>query len=407
MRVTIVTDRYAPEARAAAYLSRELAEGLAKLGHDVAVIARMPTQFVPDGQGSAPRRLEIVGGVTVRRVSGVTALPSIWLRALDQLAVSFKMMLALWFGPKPDVLLVYSPPLLLSLAALLQKWAGRGPYILNLHDLYPQTAIDLGVLRNPGLIWLASVFESAVYRNASRIVVAAPASRRILIEQKRVPSDRVETIFNYIDTRACAPGPVENAFRKRNGIEGRFVVLYAGLMGLAQDLTPIIGAARQMQPDPTWVFVLAGDGPCANKWAEAVSELGNVKMMGPLPYQEYYEALQAADVCLVALSAKFKAPAVPGKVPTIMAAGRPMVASVPLGNDTREVLSAAHAGIAVRPDHPEELVAALKTLRERPDLRHELGANGARYAATNFDAETAVKRFESIFREVHSGTPLT
>ena len=401
MRITILTDRYAPEARAADYLSRELAEGLAKLGHDVAVITRMPTQFIPEAQSNAPQAVETVAGVRVKRVFAVTASSRIWLRALDQVVVSFKIMLALWTAPKSDVLLVYSPPLVLSLAALVQKWVRRWPYVLNLHDIYPQTAIDLGILRNPVLIWLATRFESLVYRNADRIVVAAPASKRILIRQKRIPAGRVEMIFNYIDTTACTPGPVENAFRKQNGIEGRFVILYAGLMGLAQDLTPVIEVARNVEHDPDWVFVLAGDGPCTSKWAALSRSLNNVKMVGPLSYQEYFEALQAADVCLVALSAAFKAPAVPGKVPAIMAAGRPIVASVPTGNDTREILDEALCGIAVLPDHPEELLEVLKALKEQPDLRREWGTNGARYAATHFEAQTAVKKFEKILREVH------
>ena len=400
MRVTIVTDRYAPEARAAAYLSRELAEGLVKLGHDVEVIARMPTQFVPEAESRAPQAVEIVAGVKVKRVSAGASSSKIWLRALDQLVVSFKIMFALLTAPKSDVLMVYSPPLALSLAAVVQKWVRRWPYVLNLHDLYPQTAIDLGILRNPLLIWLATRLESLLYRNADRIVVAAPASQRILTTQKQVPAARVEMVFNYIDTTACTPGPVENAFRVRNGLEGRFVVLYAGLMGLAQDLSSVIEVARRVQDDPHWTFVLAGDGSCASKWAELTQEMTNVKMVGSLSYLDYYEALQAADVCLVALSAAFKAPAVPGKVPTLMAAGRPIVAIVPVENDTREILSSARCGIAVQPGDAEELLKGLTALKEQPDLRREFGLNGTSYATAHFDARTAVKRFETILGEV-------
>jgi len=400
MHITIVTDRYAPEARASAYLSQELARGLVRLGHEVAVITRMPTHFLPGAQAKVPKPVETMAGVSVKRVSAVTSSSSIWLRVLDQLVVSLKIIMALWTAPRSDVLIVYSPPLLLSFAAVMQKWLRRCPYVLNLHDLYPQTAIDMGVLRNRTLIWLATLIESTVYRNADKIIVAAPASRRILTQDKGVPVSRVEMMFNYIDTAACPPGPVENGFRKRNGIEGRFVVLYAGLLGLAQDLTPVIECARQVQHEPDWVFVLAGEGPCTRKWAELSRGLPNVNMVGSLSYRDYYEALQAADVCLVALSSAFKAPAVPGKVPTIMAAGRPIVASVPLGNDTRDVLAAARSGIAVQPEHPEELLAALRHLKKQPSLGQEWGANGARYAAAHFDAEKAVKRIETILLEV-------
>lgn len=404
MRVMILTDRYAPEARAAAYLCRELAEGLVKLGHDVAVLTRMPTHFVPGSGVDAPKSAEIVAGVNVKRVSAATASSRIWLRALDQLVVSFKITLALWTAPKADVLLVYSPPLVLTLAAVFQKWIRRWPYVLNLHDLYPQTAIDLGVLRNPMLIWLAKALESLVYRNADRIVVAAPASKDILIAKNGIDKPRIETIFNYIDTTACTPGPVENAFRVRNGIQSRFVVLYAGLMGLAQDLSSMVEVAKHMKYDQSWVFILAGDGPCASKWADMTKGLSNVKMVGSLSYGEYYEALQAADVCLVFLSGAFAAPAVPGKISAIMAAGRPIIASVPNQNDTCGILDAAKCGIVVAPNRPEELLTALKALYDRPDLRGELGANGARHAASHFEAKVAIKKFELILSEACFGS---
>jgi colanic acid biosynthesis glycosyl transferase WcaI len=404
MHVTIVTDRYAPEARAAAYLSRELAEGLARLGHRVVVLTRMPTHFVPDGHTGIPQARETQNGVSVKRFSGITASSKIWLRALDQLIVTLKLILTLWTSPKSDVLLVYSPPMILSLAAVVQRWVRRWPFVLNLHDIYPQTAIDLGILRNPVLIWVASLFERVLYRNATRIVVAAPSSLRILTTQKGISPNRVEMLFNYIDTTVCKPGPCENAFRKRLGIEGKFVVLYAGLMGLAQDLGSVIEAARRMQHDPQWVFVLAGNGPCAAKWAELTSGLSNVKMPGVLNYDEYNEALQAADVCLVALAASFHAPAVPGKVPTIMAAGRPIVACVPAGNDTRDILHSARCGIAVLPEHTDDLLEVLETLQEDSTLRSELGSNGAQYAAAHFDARAAVARFEIILSEIHAAS---
>ena len=403
MRVTLVTDRYAPEARAAAYLSHELAKGLASLGHNVSVITRMPTQFVPDCESAPPEAFETVDGVEVTRVSGITASSRIWLRLIDQLVVSAKILCALWTATRPDVILIYSPPLALSLVAVLMAWVRHWPYVLNLHDLYPQTAIDLGILRNPLLIWMASHAESLLYRNAARIVVAAPASKRILVGQKSIAADRIEIIFNYVDTTVCTPGPLENGFRARNALEGRFVVLFAGLMGLAQDLTPVVEVARSLQNESDWVFVLAGDGPRASHWTQLTEGLMNVKMIGLLSYSEYYEALRASDVCLVALSASFVTPAIPGKVSTIMAAGRPLVASVPLGNDTREVLRAARSGSAVRPDRPQELMDVLKVLKERPELRSELGSNGAGYAALHFEAVIAVKKFEKVLREVHQG----
>src|SRR5262249_29659261 len=122
MHLLILTDRYAPEARAAAYLSQELAESLAADGHNVTVLTKMPGRYMPDGQTMA-RRSEVVGGVQVVRVGGLGFLGrSLALRPLDHLLTALALMLRALLVPRPDAIVVYSPPLPLVLAAALHRW---------------------------------------------------------------------------------------------------------------------------------------------------------------------------------------------------------------------------------------------------------------------------------------------
>ena len=164
MRIALVTDRYLPEARAAAYHSSELAQGWASLGHDVTVINRQPTQYVPGGPRSAavPQR-ERLGGVDVRRFRGATSSLSIWSRFVDQLVLLTKLLAALIWGSRLDALYVLSPPLLFAAPVAVAARLRRTPMVLNLHDLYPQVAVDLGVLKNRFLIWAAERLEAFVY----------------------------------------------------------------------------------------------------------------------------------------------------------------------------------------------------------------------------------------------------
>src|SRR5216110_1423573 len=184
MRILMLTDRFPPEARANAHLFHELATGLVERGHQVGVVTRMPGDYVPSDGRVLPgvEARERMDGIDVIRVRGLTALHRApFMRALDQLAVGVTFGFAARKWPGADVVLIYSPPLPLVIAGLLYRRFARAPYVLNLHDLYPQTAIDLGLLRSRALIGVARRLERLAYRHAARIVVPAPRSRDVLM----------------------------------------------------------------------------------------------------------------------------------------------------------------------------------------------------------------------------------
>lgn len=402
MRFCIVTDRYAPEARALAVLSRQLAEGLAERGYEVTVVTRMPTNNLP-GQQPLPSST-ITNGVRIERVRGVSGSWSIAARAFDQLTVSFGILRRLLAMPVPDAIFVYSPPILTTIPVILQKWLGRAAYVLNLHDLYPQVAIDLGILKNPALIWLSRRLESALYRNAQKILIAAPATRKPLVNDSGIPSESVELMYNHVDLAACAADVAVDGDAK-SGQQDQFTVLYAGAMGPAQDLDIVIECARAVEGKFPWQFLMAGDGPRADRLRQKAAALSNVRFLGPLDDREYFRAVRSADVCLVPLVAEFSAPAIPGKVSTIMAAGRPLVAAVPEGNDTKALVNEIRCGLVVSAGNVAEFQSALERFYNNPELRSECGANGAAWAALHLSLEGALNKVESSLVQAAAGCP--
>jgi colanic acid biosynthesis glycosyl transferase WcaI len=398
MRICLITDRYLPEARASAYHTSTLAEGWSRLGHDVTVLTRRPTQYVPEtSTGDQP------SGIRVVRMAGLTASLSIAARVCDQLAVIVRMAVFLLRMRRPDAFYVLSPPLLLVLPVLLASWLRRIPYVLNLHDLYPQAAIDLGVLRSPILIGLARRIESLAYRRAARILVAAPASREILRADHGIGDSRIEVLWNFVDCRdaAAANGA---AFRRKHELVDRFIVLYAGQLGLAQDLDLVLDCAGQALEHEDWHFVVIGDGPRANEWRRRAASLSNVTMLGLLATAEYFQAVRACDVALAPLSARFLAPAIPGKIQTIMACGRPVVAAVPPRNESRGLLAESGAGIAVDAGDTRALYLALSSLARSAPLREQMGRNGEQFARAHFDSATAIQQTVCCL-ETASGLP--
>jgi colanic acid biosynthesis glycosyl transferase WcaI len=392
MRIVLVTDRYWPEARAAAYLSSELAAGLVAKGHHVTVLTRTPTRFVAGvANGTDCARYESeISGVKVRRFRGFAG-DGFVVRVFDHLLIALKCFLALGLVGRDARVFVMSPPLAITVGVVLRAVFGvGGGYVLNLHDLYPRAAIELGVLRNPFLIWVLKGYERLLYHRAAVILAAAPSTVNILRQEYGLPEDRVRLLHNFVNVDAVSDRPRQNRIRKKLGLDKQFVILYAGLMGVAQDLDVVIRCARQSAHKGEWVFVLFGDGPKKRHWQDLAAGMNNVVFQGPVSTAEYVEVVAAADVCIVPLVAEFKAPAIPGKVSSIMACGRPIVALVPEGNDTRKIIEEAACGVVLTSGDTEGMCDALGTISRDPELWSEMSRNGRCYARANFSVEVAV-----------------
>ncbi|MFZ5862179.1 MAG: glycosyltransferase family 4 protein [Nitrospirota bacterium] len=407
MRILLLTDRYPPEARSSATLFQELAEALAKRGHEVCVLTKMPQGYVPtldDGQpaGHLPFA-EVRGGVRVVRLRGLSSMSrSLVVRAVDQMVLGMLFTANLWRCGRPDAVIVYSPPLpLVLVAAILTRLRGV-PYVLNLHDLYPRTAVQLGVLKNSLLIWGAKLFERIAYRNAAMIVVPADGSRRVLIDENHVDPGKLRVIPNWVDVHAVVPGPKENSFRQKHGLLGAFVVSYAGVMGFAQDLTTIIQCARLMVSNQAMVFLLVGDGVQLPQWKVLAERLPNVRFLGPVAKDRYFDLLRASDVCLVPLDGALSSPAIPGKIQSIMAVGRPIAAIVPTEGEAARVVNESRSGWVVVPGDVQALRSVLDRAIQHPEVGEELGRNGRRFAEQHYAIEYAIDGYEETLVKVRS-----
>ncbi len=406
MRILMLSDRYAPEARSAAHLFQDLAEALAKRGHDITVLTKLPKDPLPHVRGPLAHR-ETLNGVRIERLTGLfSAHAAILLRALDQFFLAFLFIIRALRGPRPDVVVVYSPPLPLAVAAGVVRRLRGVPVVLNLHDIYPRTAIELGVLKNRVLIGAARVVEGLAYRAANYYSVPAPTSRRYLVETRGIAADRVHLIYNWVDTTKVVPGNRLNAFRARHGWGERFIISYAGVMGYAQDFTSIIAAARALQNDPDFLFVLIGEGTLLERWKAQAQGLTNLVFLPSLDKGPYLESLQASDICLVPLTADLHSPAIPGKLQNIMAVARPAIAIVPADGDAAWMVQQSDCGLLVSPRDTNALLAAIHRLKSSAVLCEKLGQNGRRFAEENFRLDRCAARFEALlFRATGKQAP--
>jgi len=411
MRILLLTDAFPPEVRSSSHLMYELAEELAGRGHAVSVVTCRPRYNLAPGAAPAPASpgvpREPVGGFEVLRVDA-PAIHNVGhvRRGLGQLWLPVAFYRAARALPRPDVIYVYSPPLTLGLAAhwLGRRW--RAPFVFNVQDLFPQNAIDLGALRNPLLVAFFRRLERFIYRHAAAIALHSEGNAAWL-RRDGVEAAKLRVIHNWVDTDAHRPdaGGAANHFRREVGLEGRFVVLFAGVMGYAQDMETIVEAAARLREESRVVFLLVGDGSERAGVERRVGELNlaNVRLLPFVPREDYPQLVAACDVGLVTLKKTMKTPVVPSKLPTYMASARPVIVSVNPESDAGALVRTADCGLLVPPGDPEAMAAAIRQLLNDPARAAALGASGRRYALAHLSRRACIDEIERLLAACAAG----
>lgn len=406
MRVLLLTMSFPPEITGTANLYRQLAESLMAAGHEVTVATPMPRQRLGESGQAQKRKYssiflrENIGSTEVLRMKS-TPLPLSHPigKGLDHIFVPLSVWIASQYSNRPDVILAYSPPLLLGVTAhaLARKWGV--PFVFNVQDIFPQYAIDARILSNPLLISFFRKAERWIYRQAAFIAVHSQGNMDYLTAAG-VASAKLCVIPNWVDTTWIQPGNAYNDFRHRHCPEKAFVVSYAGTMGWAQGLEEVIQAAEELRDHEEIQFLLAGDGPRRAKLAAMVRDrhLQNVSFLPLQPAAVYPELLRASDVCLLSLNSALSTPVVPGKLMDIMAAGRPVVACLPGKGGAREIVHAAECGITVPAGDGRGLARAILAMYSNRAWSKELGRRGRVYAEKNFSKDACTAQYRDLLQ---------
>ena len=405
MRILLITNYFPPEIGAASHLYHELGRALVRRGHEVTVLTGTPRYnvHVRARQGEELAGQTVQDGMTVIRckVPGLDRTSRI-ARGLEHLWVAYA------FGRaevgKQDVALVYSPPLTLALTARWHWARRRIPFILNVQDLFPQSAVDLGVLRNPILIRAFETLERRAYWWASVVTVHSSGNAEHVRRQSRGQA-RVEVMPNWVNTEEIVPGERDNAFRRELrelGIpEDGVLVSFAGTLGYSQDLDIVLDAAARMQGDNVY-FAIVGDGVEKDRLERRAASLrlNNVIFLPMQPKDRYPDVLAASDICLATLKPAVRTPVVPSKILSIMAAGRPVVAAMDLSGDAPGLIREAESGVCVGAGDVEGFTEALKRLAADKTLRMAMGQRGRSYAVARLTVDAAAARYEELFEQV-------
>ncbi len=303
---------------------------------------------------------------------------------------------------KIDLVMGTSPSLFQGASAWVVAVLKRRPFLLEIRDLWPEFAIEMGVLKNPILIRLSRWLERFLYARATHILVNSPAYRDYLLE-KGIPDAKISVIPNGVDPAMFDPDARGERTRDAWNLAEKFVVTYAGALGQANDIATIIGAAERLRNNSQIHFLVAGDGkerPNLEKLVQ-LSKLTNVTFIGSRPKAEMTDLLAASDACVATLQniAMFRT-TYPNKVFDYMAAGRPTI----LGIDgvIREVVEKAHGGVFVTPGDDQALAAAVEQLEKHRARSRAMGRSAREYVVRHFNRHDQAQQFAKLLERLGS-----
>ena len=389
-QILIISRYYPPEIAVSGVCVHETAKRLVQRGYQVTVLTTFPnypTGIIPQAYRGYKILREVRDGVRVVRLwSYIVPNKGFVRRILAQLSFGC---LAPFLGWKevqhPDIIIVTSPPLFTVIAGRIFAWLKHSPLVVRIADLWPESAIQLGVLHNRFFIRLAEWLEWSTYEQANVVWVVTEGIRNTLVRRGLDPK-RILLLTNGADITLFRPLPQVQA-RAHLGWIPCFTVLYAGNHGLAYSMSSILDVAEQLREYTDVRFVLVGEGvKKADLIADAqMRNLENITFLDPVEHERMPILIAASDVCLVPLR---DIPLVKGSLPVkmfeIMACARPMIVGAE-GLARQLAEQEAGTAICVAPDNIDELASAILLLRDQPVLAATLGEHGRRVAVEKFD----------------------
>lgn len=310
-------------------------------------------------------------------------------------------LVGLFLREKFDLILVLSPPLTIGLSAWIISRVKRIPFVYNVQEIYPDIAVQLGILKNPFIIKLMETIEIFVYQKAHRITVISELFKQNLID-KGVNANKIQVIANFVDLEFILPGLKSNQFSTSQGLSDKFVVLYAGNFGLTQDFETVLSAAGELKGIKEVHFLIVGGG-VKKTWLESKikdEKLDNVTLLPYQPRSMIPDLYAAADVCLIPMLKGADQGTFPSKIYTIMAASKAVIASAAGDSELAQTTRTAENGWVILTGDSMELAETIQEAYQNPGQTRIMGEKGREYVAAKHSPEIIAQQYDDLFREI-------
>lgn len=394
---------YYPDVASTGQILTELAEGLNDTFHTTVICT------VPSYTGKISRYYrkhkyyyENINGVDVLRIRVPEFRKSFALsRIFNILSYFFSAIFATFrVGHQDYVFTISQPPVLGGLLGVIGKHIKKAKLIYNIQDFNPEQVMAVDFTHNKLILNTMMMLDKYSCRQASKVIIVG----RDMIEtlqkrfEKMVPYAHIN---NWINEEEIYPLPGNDsgvsAFKRKYGLEDKFVIMYSGNIGLYYDLANILKTIEKFKDEERVVFAFIGEGSVLEElrtYKEA-NQLSNVVFIPYQPKSDLIYSLNAGDVHFVVNAKGIKGVSVPSKLYGVMAVGKPVLGIMDEGAEARLIVEEAECGISVEPgDYKaiEALIGKYIKLQGSEKLA-EMGARGREYLIRNLTRKVSVEKY--------------
>lgn len=406
MRILAYSAYFTPEIAASMYLIEDVLEGFAKAGHYVDLYVPVPCRGVSDEVRNEykKRKTEVRydGHLTIHRFSLYKEGKNPIRRALRY---AFLNIAFIWKGlfTKANIIFAQSTPPTQGMMAGIVRAMKRIPFVYCLQDIFPDSLVNTGLTKEGSILWkIGRRIEDYSYRSAGKIIVISEDFKQNIMA-KGVPEEKIAMIPNWPDTAGVYPVErKDNILFDRYGLDReKFYIAYSGNIGHTQNMDLLLDAAKEIQDESRDVrFVILGDGAAKESVEKRIREekIGNVILLPFQPYEDIAHVFSLGDVGLIISKPGIGNNSVPSKTWGYMAAHKPILASFDANSDLTEIIKRVECGIVAEADKKDDLVKAIRTMKEDPDLPFK-GEKGANFLKNELDKDKCVGEYVRIIEE--------
>lgn len=410
MRILYLSQYFPPEAGATQSRAFDMAQSWIRLGHRITMLTEFPNHpsgIIPPSYRGKFYERTISEGIDIIRVWVKTSpKKNFFNRILFYLSYMINAVIAgiLLVHGNFDFIYATSPPLFVGGAALILGATKRIPLVFEVRDLWPEFAVALGELSNPLAISWATWLETTCYQKARQIVVVTNGMYNHLL-LRGLPPEKIIVIPNGANTDLFIFKPLErDRIRQELGYHSKFVVVYAGIHGLAQGLETILKAAQYLQDKHDIHFLFIGEGPKKEELQSLANEyrLNNLTFLPEKSRQDIPSYLSAADIALVPLrKAEVFTAVLPSKIFDAWACERPVLISI--DGEAHKLVDDVNGGLYIPPEDPIKLSEALTYFLDNPEELSCMGKNGRKFTEEHHSryilAEKLITHLDKYFRK--------
>jgi len=404
MHILFLSHYFPPEVNAPATRTYEHCRRWVDRGHQVTVVSCVPHH--PMGEAYPGYRnkwwhVEQRDGVTAIKIKTyITANEGFLKRSWNYVFYMLMCVLVAPFLSRADVVISTSPQFFNGLAGYFVSRIKRAPWLLEIRDLWPESILAVGAIRNARVIAALEWVERFVYRKADHIVPVTWAFERHIVARGG-RKEAITVIRNGVNLSLFEPAEKNQLLLDQWGLSGKFVAAYVGTHGMAHGLDVVLGAAEQLRHRPDIVFLMVGDGAEKARLQSEVQRRGldNVKMLDQQDKSRMPALWSVTDVSLVLLKKLdlFKT-VIPSKIFESMAMSTPIILAVE--GEVKELIEGAGTGLCIEPESAPQLAQAVLQLEGDADIRERLAACGRPYVAAHFDRKVLADQYLEVLESL-------